>query len=268
MTERPLNVNDFRTMKREGRRIAVLTAYDALLARLLDAVGIDIILVGDSLANVFQGRDTTIPVTLEQMIYHGEIVARSVRRAFVAVDLPFMSYQVNSEDALRNAGRVFQQTGCKAVKLEGGATMRETIRRIVDTGIPVIGHVGMTPQSVHAFGGFGLQGKDNREAVMKDALEVEAAGAFAVVLEKIPRELAAEITERLSIPTIGIGAGAYCDGQVLVTPDILGLFGDFQPRFVRRYAEMGHLAADAFRGYIEDVRSGAFPSDAESYTDQ
>ncbi|MHB9030343.1 MAG: 3-methyl-2-oxobutanoate hydroxymethyltransferase [Candidatus Latescibacterota bacterium] len=268
MSEKPMTVNDFRTMKQGGKRIACLTAYDALFARLLDEAGMDLILVGDSLANVFQGRETTIPVTLEQMIYHGEIVARAVRRAFVAVDMPFLSFQVNSEDALRNAGRMVKETGCQGVKIEGGITMRETIRRIVDAGIPVLGHVGMTPQSVNVFGGFGLQGRENRQAVVKDALAVEESGAFAVVLEKIPRELAAEITGRLSIPTIGIGAGAGCDGQVLVTPDMLGLFSDFRPRFARRYAEIGDIAGNCFRNYIADVRSGDFPSESESYTEK
>jgi 3-methyl-2-oxobutanoate hydroxymethyltransferase len=265
MPEKSLTVNDFRTMKQEGKRIACLTAYDAPFARLLDEAGMDLILVGDSLANVFQGRETTIPVTLEQMIYHGEIVARAVQHAFVAVDMPFLSFQVNSEDALRNAGRMIKETGCKAVKMEGGITMRETIRRIVDAGIPVIGHVGMTPQSVNVFGGFRLQGRENRQAVFADALAVEESGAFAVVLEKIPRELAAEITGKLSIPTIGIGAGAGCDGQILVTPDILGLFTDFRPRFARRYVEMGDIARDCFRKYAADVRSGDFPSESESF---
>lgn len=268
MTARPVTVNDFQTMKREGTRITSLTAYDALFAQILDVSGIDLILVGDSLANVFQGRETTIPVTLEQMIYHGEIVARSVKRAFVAIDMPFMSFQVSIEDTLRNAGRVMKETGCKGVKVEGGVTMKDTIRRLVDTGIPVIGHVGMTPQSVNVFGGFGLQGRKNRTAVIEDALAVEEAGAFAVVVEKVPRELATEISGRLSIPTIGIGAGAGCDGQVLVTPDMLGLFSAFKPRFARRYVELGEIVADCFRRYIEDVRSGDFPSDEESFSEK
>lgn len=268
MAEKPVTITDFRRMKQEGVRITSLTAYDALFARLLDEAGVDLVLVGDSLGNVFQGRGTTIPVTLDQMIYHGEIVVRSVSRAFVAVDMPFMTFQVSSEDALRNAGTLMQRTGCKAVKMEGGVVMRETIRRVVDAGIPVFGHIGMTPQSVNAFGGFTLQGKKNRQAVLDDALAVEEAGAFAVVLEKIPRELAAEISGRLSIPTIGIGAGAGCDGQVIVTPDLLGLFSGFKPRFARRYAELGELASEAFRRYVADVRSGNFPSEAESYSEK
>jgi 3-methyl-2-oxobutanoate hydroxymethyltransferase len=261
-----MTVNDFGAMKREGTRITALTAYDALFARLLDESGIELILVGDSLANVFQGRETTIPVTLEQMIYHGEIVARSVRRAFVVVDMPFMSCQVSAGEALRNAGRVVKKTGCKGVKIEGGAARYATIKRIVAAGIPVLGHVGMTPQSVLVFGGYGLQGKVNRETVIADARAVADAGAFAVVLEKIPRELAAEITGMLSIPTIGIGAGPECDGQILVTPDMLGLFTGFKARFVRRYAELGAMAADAVSRYIADVRGGGFPGEEESYT--
>ncbi len=267
MAVRPLSVTDFKTMKLEGTRIAVLTAYDAIFARILDESGIDIVLVGDSLANVFQGRSTTIPVTLDEMIYHGEIVARAVKRAFVVVDMPFMSFQVSSEDALRNAGRVIKETGAKAVKIEGGSGRTDTIRRIVDAGIPVLGHVGLTPQSVNVFGGYGVQGRSNRESVLKDARATADAGAFAVVLEKIPRELAGEITHSIPIPTIGIGAGPDCDGQVLVTPDLLGLFTDFKARFVRRYAELGEISARAFRAYIDDVRSGGFPSDDESYSD-
>ncbi|MFA6471615.1 MAG: 3-methyl-2-oxobutanoate hydroxymethyltransferase [Candidatus Latescibacterota bacterium] len=267
MTERPLAVTDFKKMKEQKTRITVLTAYDACFAYLLDESGIDMVLVGDSLANVFQGRNTTLPVTIEQMIYHGEIVARSVKRAFVAIDMPFMSFQVSPEDALRNAGRMVKETGCRAVKVEGGTDMIETIRHIVKAGIPVIGHVGMTPQSVNVFGGYGLRGKQNRSQVIEDAVAVEEAGAFAVVLEKIPKELAAEITGKLSIPTIGIGAGPECDGQVLVGADMLGLFSGMQPRFVRRYAELGDAVREAFRRYIDDVRSGAFPSDKESYSE-
>jgi 3-methyl-2-oxobutanoate hydroxymethyltransferase len=267
MSEQPLSVTDFKKMKSQRTRITVLTAYDALFSRLLDESGIDIILVGDSLANVFQGYDTTLPVTIEQMIYHGEIVAREVKRAFVAIDMPFMSFQVSVEDALRNAGKMIKETGCKAVKLEGGTEMMETIRKIVNIGIPVLGHVGLTPQSVNVFGGYGLQGKKNRSQVMEDAFAVEEAGAFAVVLEKMPKELAVEITGKLSIPTIGIGAGSGCDGQVLVSADMLGLFSGFQPRFVRRYAELGDTTREAFKRYIEDVRSGAFPSDNESYSE-
>jgi 3-methyl-2-oxobutanoate hydroxymethyltransferase len=199
------------------------------------------------------------------MIYHGEIVARSVKRAFVVVDMPFLSFQVNPDDTVRNAGDVMKKTGCKAVKLEGGVSIAGTIRRLVDSGIPVLGHVGLTPQSVHSFGGFDVRGRDDGQAIIDDALAVQEAGAFAVVLEKIPRSLAAEITGRLSIPTIGIGAGAGCDGQILVVADMLGLFRAFRPAFVRRYADLAGSTLDGVRRYIADVRSGDFPSDKESY---
>ena len=265
MSDKKLNVNDFQRMKEEGIRITSLTAYDAIFAALLDEAGIDLILVGDSLGNVFQGHDTTIPVTVEDMIYHGEIVARSVSRSFVVIDMPFMSYQVNPDEAVRNAGAVMKKTGCKAVKLEGGAVIKDTIKRIVEIGIPVLGHIGLTPQSVNVFGGYSVQGKENRQRIIEDAQSVEEAGAFAVVIEKIPASLAKEITEKLSIPTIGIGAGPHCDGQILVTEDVLGLFRKFKPKFVRRYAELADSAFDGLNRYIEDVRKGTFPSDKESY---
>lgn len=260
-----LTVTDIARMKREGTPIAVLTACDALIAAILDDAGVDIVLVGDSLANVFQGRDTTVPVTLDQMIYHGEIVARSVRHALVAVDMPFMTFQVSAEDALRNAGAVMQQTGCQAVKLEGGVRTAPAIARLVETGIPVMGHIGLTPQSVNAFGGFGVRGRDDGDALLADARATEDAGAFAIVLEKIPRNLAKQITDALSIPTIGIGAGPDCDGQVLVTADILGLFTKFKPSFVRRYADLADVAREGIATYIRDVRDRSFPSETESY---
>lgn len=265
MNDGSLTILDFQRMKREGVRITALTAYDALFAGLLDEAGIDLILVGDSLGNVFQGRDSTIPVTLEEMVYHGEIVVRSVKRGFVVVDMPFMSYQVSNEDAVRNAGFIMKKTGCKGVKLEGGAAVRDTIRRIVDIGIPVLGHIGLTPQSVNIFGGYGVQGRSNRQKVIDDAQAVEDAGAFAVVMEKIPKNLAREITDSLSIPTIGIGAGPFCNGQILVTQDMLGLFRAFKPKFARRYVELADSALQVLRTFISDVRNGAFPSDEESY---
>ncbi len=258
-------VTDIARMKREGVPIAALTAYDALFAAILDDAGVDIVLVGDSLGNVFQGRETTVPVTLEHMIYHGEIVARSVRRALVAVDMPFMTFQVNAEDALRNAGTVMQRTGCQAVKLEGGVRSAPVISRLVETGIPVMGHIGLTPQSVHAFGGFGVRGREDGSEMLQDARAVEAAGAFCIVLEKIPRDLAKQITMELSIPTIGIGAGPDCDGQILVTADMLGLFAEFKPAFVRRYAGLADAAREGITAYIRDVRDRSFPSAAESY---
>ena len=265
MSEKPVTVNDFKRMKKEGAPIAALTAYDSVFAALLDKAGIDLILVGDSLANVFQGRKTTIPVTIEDMIYHAEIVARSVKRAFVVVDMPFLSFQINPEDALRNAGSLIKKTGCSAVKLEGGFTVTGAIRKIVDAGIPVLGHLGLTPQSVNVYGGYGVQGKDNGQKLIGEAQAVEEAGAFAVVIEKIPRKLAKDITEKLTIPTIGIGAGPDCDGQILVTTDMLGLNPGFNPKFVRRFADLAGNALAGLKGYCEDVRSRQFPSDDESY---
>ncbi|MFC1541192.1 3-methyl-2-oxobutanoate hydroxymethyltransferase [Candidatus Latescibacterota bacterium] len=260
-----IHVDDFKRMKDERKKITALTAYSSLYAAFLDEAGIDLILVGDSLGNVFQGRETTIPVTLEEMIYHGEIVARSVSKSFVVVDMPFMSYQVNAEDALRNAGAVMKRTGCNAVKLEGGKTIKETIRKIVDTGIPVLAHIGLTPQSVNALGGYKVQGREDRKRIIEDAEAVEEVGAFAVVMEKIPRSLAGEITKKLSIPTIGIGAGSMCDGQILVTEDLLGLFREYKPKFVRKYADLADVALKGLGQYIEDVKNGVFPSDEESY---
>lgn len=265
MSEKRLSVNFFKEMKESGTPITVLTAYDSILAGILDKAGIDLILVGDSLANVFQGKSTTVPVTLDEMIYHGEIVSRVVKHSFVTVDLPFLSYQVTPADAVRNAGRVMKETGCQAVKLEGGKRVQSASKRIVESGIPLLGHVGMTPQSVNAFGGFHVQGRGNEQAIFDDALAVEDAGAFAIVLEKIPADLAARITEKLTIPTIGIGAGLRCDGQVIVTPDLLGLLPDFNPKFVRKYTDLYTPAYESVKQYIEDVRGKTFPSENESY---
>ena len=265
MKEKKITINDFKRMKQDGIPITVLTAYDSIFASLLDQAGVDLILVGDSLANVFQGRSTTIPVTIEEMIYHAEIVARVVKHAFVAVDMPFLTFQINPEDALINAGNMIKKSGCQAVKLEGGVPMSATIKKIVNAGIPVIAHLGLTPQSINVFGGFGVQGRDNHKRIIDDAKAIEDAGAFAVVLEKIPRDLAAEITHLISIPTIGIGAGNSCDGQVLVTPDMLGLNPGFNPKFVRRYADLAEHTLESVKSYCEDVRSRKFPSDDESY---
>jgi 3-methyl-2-oxobutanoate hydroxymethyltransferase len=256
-----------REMKAAGQRIACLTAYDYLTAAALDRAGIDVILVGDSAGNVFAGHDTTIPMTMEQMLYHAAVVARAVRRALVVADLPFMSYQVSEEDALRNAGRFLKESLVEAVKLEGGAKVCSTVRRLVDAGIPVMGHLGLTPQSIHEFGSYKARGvlRHEAEQIRRDARALEDAGVFAIVLEKIPAPLAEEITASLDIPTIGIGAGPGCSGQILVTPDMLGLSTAFRPRFVRRYAELGATMAQAFERYCEDVRSGAFPAPHESY---
>jgi 3-methyl-2-oxobutanoate hydroxymethyltransferase len=254
-------------MKQRGEKITCLTAYDYSFARILDDAGVDILLVGDSLGCVVQGQSSTLPVTLDEMIYHTRAVARGRRRALVVGDMPFLSYQVNAEEALRNAGRLLQEGAAEAVKLEGGVAMRETIAKIVQVGIPVMGHVGLTPQSVHSFGGYKIQGKDKnrREAVLRDALAVEEAGAFSVVLEGMPKDLAKEITERLTIPTIGIGAGVNCDGQVLVIHDMLGLFDDFRPKFVKRYAELKDVMTGAVKDFISDVREKKFPGEEHSF---
>lgn len=266
-TSRKVTTRRLHEMKAGGERIACLTAYDFLTAAVLDRAGIDLILVGDTAGNVFAGHDTTIPMTMEQMLYHAEVVARAVRRALVVADLPFMSYQVSEEDALRNAGRFVKESLAEAVKLEGGAPVCPTVKRIVDAGIPVMGHLGLTPQSIHRFGSYKARGVSDEEAeqIFGDARALQEAGIFALVLEKVPARLADRITRSLSIPTIGIGAGPACDGQILVTHDMLGIFTKFRPRFVRRYAEIGATMEDAFRRYLEDVRDGSFPSDRESY---
>jgi len=253
--------------KKDGAKISVLTAYDAIVARILDEAGIDIILVGDSLSNVVQGNDTTIPVTLEQMIYHGRIVARAVKRALVVVDMPFMSFQVGPEETIRNAGRILKETGASAVKVEGGKAIAESVRRMTEIGIPVMGHLGLTPQSINKFGGYKPRGEEKEEAarILADAKLLEVAGAFTIVLEKIPAQLAARVTKSIKIPTIGIGAGVHCDGQVLVYADMVGLTRDFKPRFVRHYANLAEEMHNAFVRYIEDVKSGKFPSKEESY---
>lgn len=254
-------------MKAQKERISALTAYDWLMARAVDDAGIDVILVGDSAAMVFAGHDTTIAMTMEQMLYHASVVARAVRRALVVGDLPFLSYQLSEKEALRNAGAFMKQALVEAVKLEGGESVCPTVRRIVDAGIPVMGHLGLTPQSIHKFGSYRTRGValDEAQQILRDAKALQDAGAFAIVLEKIPAELAREVTASLRIPTIGIGAGLECDGQILVTHDMLGLFSRFRPRFVRRYAELGAAMEDAFRRYGADVKSGAFPDAEESY---
>ena len=256
-----------REMKRDGEKVVALTAYDHMLAGILDAAGIDVVLVGDSLAMVVQGRDTTVSVTMDQMTYHTSVVASAVKRALVVADMPFLSYQVSVEDALRNAGRLLKEGMAEAVKLEGGAAVVPTVRRLVDAGIPVMGHLGLTPQSINQFGTYKTRGTDPAEAsqILADAHALADAGAFAVVLEKVPADLAAKITREVAIPTIGIGAGAGCDGQVLVSADMLGLFTRFKPRFVRRYLELNETIRGAVQEYCRDVRTGSFPSHDESY---
>lgn len=248
-------------MKARGEKIAALTAYDYQWGLLIDEAGIDVALVGDSLGMVVLGFETTLQVTMEDMIRHTAAVARAVKRALVVADMPFMSYQASEADAVRNAGRLISEGGAGAVKLEGGKAYELVVRRIVDAGIPVIGHLGMTPQSVHEFGGFRTQGTTPEQAqrIKEDAVLLEAAGIRALVLEKVPAELAAEITQSLRIPTIGIGAGPHCDGQVLVTHDILGMFERFTPPFARKYADVRKVTLDAFKQYCSDVKDGRFP---------
>jgi 3-methyl-2-oxobutanoate hydroxymethyltransferase len=262
-----ITVPEIIKMKERGRKITCLTAYDYSFARILDEAGVDILLVGDSLGCVIQGHENTLPVTLDEMIYHTRAVARGRKRALVVGDMPFLSFQVNKERALQNAGRFLQEAGAEAVKLEGGVAMREIIEAIVRVGIPVMGHVGLTPQSVHRFGGYKIQGKerDRRQIIVSDALAVEEAGGFAVVLEGMPTDLAREITEKLTIPTIGIGAGVHCDGQVLVIHDMLGLFDDFTPKFVKRYADVKSTMTDAVQNFIADVREQKFPGEEHSF---
>lgn len=254
-------------MKEEGVPIAMLTAYDYTSARLFDRAGIDMLLVGDSASNVMAGNETTLPMTLDHMIYHAQCVVRGIDRALVAVDLPFGSYQGNEKEGLQSAIRVMKEAGAHAVKLEGGAPVVGTVKRIVEAGIPVMGHLGLTPQSIYDFGTYQVRAREQKEAdqLRKDARALEEAGCFALVLEKIPAELATEVTDSLSIPTIGIGAGAETDGQVLVSHDALGLSTDFNPRFVRRYAQLEDRITDAIGEYVTDVRSRSFPSDEESY---
>lgn len=264
---RRVTTQTFQEMRAAGQPIAMLTAYDYTSARLLDAAGVDALLVGDSASNVMAGHETTLPITIGQMIYHAQCVVRGVGRALVVVDLPFGSYQGNSRRALASAIRVMKETGAHAVKLEGGETVVDSVRRIIDAGIPVMGHLGLTPQSIYKFGTYKVRAREEVEAdqLREDIRTLEAAGCFAVVLEKIPAALAAELTASVSIPTIGIGAGAGCSGQILVTHDMLGLTRDFHPRFVRRYAELGETVGEAVAQYVADVRASAFPSDDESY---
>jgi 3-methyl-2-oxobutanoate hydroxymethyltransferase len=263
--EQRVTTRSLQLRKGKGEPFSMLTAYDATFARIFDDAGIDVLLVGDSVGNTVQGHDTTLPVTLDEMLYHTRLVARAARRALVVGDMPFGSYQVCAEDAVRSAVRFVKEGGAAAVKLEGGRRVRAAIQRIVDAEIPVMGHVGLTPQSVHKMGGYRVQGRGAaRDAVIEDALAVQDAGAFAVVLEGLPAELAAEITRQLAIPTIGIGAGAACDGQVLVLHDLLGL-GDWTPSFAKQYASLGQLASQAARAFADDVRHRKFPGDEHSY---
>jgi 3-methyl-2-oxobutanoate hydroxymethyltransferase len=267
MKTQKVTIHTLRQMKERGEKIAMLTAYDATFARLLDEGGADVLLVGDSLGMVIQGNDTTLPVTLEEMAYHCRAVVRGARRAHVVGDMPFMTYQSSIEQGMANAGRLIKEGGCHSVKLEGGAQHAELVRRLVGAGIPVMGHIGLTPQSFHQMGGFKVQGREQggRERLVADALALEEAGVYAIVLEAIPADIAREITETVSVPTIGIGAGVACDGQVLVSYDMLGMDETFKPRFVRRFATLGQTIKEAVGQYVGEVRGASVPSDAESF---
>ncbi|MDT3738274.1 MAG: 3-methyl-2-oxobutanoate hydroxymethyltransferase [Candidatus Kapabacteria bacterium] len=255
-------------MKKSGIKIVCLTAYDATTARVFSEAGVDVLLVGDSLGNVFQGLETTLSVTLEQTIYHTKAVVNGSERPLIVADMPFMTYQVTANEAFTNAGRIMKETGCNAVKLEGGSNIVvEATSKMTEAGIPVMGHLGLTPQSINQFGSYRARGKDVNEAesIYNDAHLLQEAGAFAIVFEKIPAELGKKISESLTIPTIGIGAGPYCDGQILVWTDMLGLTVDFSPRFVRRYANLNEIMLNSTKKYGEDIRKGEFPNDKESY---
>jgi 3-methyl-2-oxobutanoate hydroxymethyltransferase len=267
MTSDKITVPAVRARKKTGPKLAVLTAYDATMAALLEQGGADVLLVGDSLGTVVAGQPNTLRVTLEQICYHGRAVLRATRRAHVVGDMPFMTYQVSADKAVEAAGAMLRDGGFEAVKLEGGEVVAEQIRRIVSVGIPVMGHVGLTPQSVHAMGGYRVQGRtpEARARVLRDARAVEQAGAYSVVLEGIPADLAREITESIDIPTIGIGAGPHCDGQVLVCYDFLGMTHGPEPRFVKHYAELGEAVIAATRAYVSEVRDGSFPTPRHSY---
>ena len=263
-----ISINQVKEMKSKGEKIVMLTAYDYSTARIVDDAGIPLILVGDSLGMVMLGYESTIPVTIDEMLHHTRAVVRGTRRAMVIGDMPFMTYHVTAEQALRNAARFIQEAGAQAVKLEGGVTVAEKIKRIVDCGIPVMGHIGLTPQSIHQFGGFKIQGKTPEAAarMLQDARAVEEAGAFAIVMETVPTPLATLITKKIGIPTIGIGAGAGCDGQVQVINDILGSFTDFVPKHAKQYAKLADIMSSAVTEYYNEVTAGTFPTDKQSFS--
>lgn len=268
MERKKVTITDLHEKKRQGRKITMLTAYDYSTAHLIDEAGVDSILVGDSLGMVALGLDSTVPVTMDEMIHHAKAVRRGTKYAFLVGDMPFLSYQVSKEDAIRNAGRFMKEAGCDAVKLEGGEEVLEYAIAIINAGIPVLGHLGLTPQTISKLGGFKVQGKDARaaEKILDDALKLERAGCFAVVLECVPEKLAQLITEELNTPTIGIGAGKYCDGQVLVTNDMLGLFDRFVPKFVKQYVKLSESISEGVKKYKEEVEKGAFPSSEHSFS--
>lgn len=262
-----ITVHTLQSMKQEGEKISMLTAYDYSMARIVDAAGIDMILVGDSASNVIAGHETTLPITLDQMIYHASAVVRAVKRCLVVVDLPFGTYQGNSTKALESAIRIMKESGAHAVKLEGGEEIIESVQRILSAGVPVMGHLGLTPQSIYKFGTYTVRAKVKAEAdrLIKDAKLLDKTGCFGIVLEKIPAKLAKRVSKAISVPTIGIGAGPDCDGQVLVLHDVLGITKDFNPRFLRRYLDLYDQIHDAVGSYVKDVKSGDFPSAKEQY---
>ena len=262
-----ITTHTLQEMKQRGEKISMLTAYDFSMAKIVDAAGMDIILVGDSASNVMAGHETTLPITLDQMIYHASAVVRAVKRAFVVVDIPFGNYQGNSSEALRSAIRIMKESGAHAVKVEGGAEIKESVARILSAGVPVMGHLGLTPQSIYKFGTYAVRAKEEEEAekLLEDAKRLEACGCFALVLEKIPAALAKRVAEALTIPVIGIGAGPDVDGQVLVMHDMLGITQEFKPRFLRAYADLNQIMTQAFQQYISDVKTKDFPNSSESY---
>ncbi len=262
-----ITTNTLQKMKSNGQKISMLTAYDFSFAKIFDTAGIDVLLVGDSASNVMAGNETTLPITMDEMIYHAKSVVKGVTRCLVVVDMPFGSYQGNSKEALNNAIKIMKETGGHAVKLEGGELEVESIKRIVNSGVPVMGHLGLTPQSIYKFGTYTVRAKEDAEAeqLKKDALILQQAGCFAIVLEKIPAALAAEVTASLQIPTIGIGAGNGCDGQVLVMHDMLGINSEFKPRFLRKYLQLNEVISGAVKQYIDDIKTGDFPNELEQY---
>ncbi len=262
-----VTTHQLQAMKERGEKISMLTAYDFSMAKLIDSSGVDVILVGDSASNVMAGHETTLPITLDQMIYHASSVVRAVNRAFVVVDIPFGSYQGNSSEALRSVIRIMKESGAHSVKMEGGAEIKESIVRVLSAGVPVMGHLGLTPQSIYKFGTYTVRAKEEDEAdkLIEDAKILEECGCYAIVLEKIPADLAERVSKEIKIPTIGIGAGPHTDGQVLVMHDMLGITAEFKPRFLRQYAQVGEIINQAVNQYVQDVKSGDFPNEKESY---
>ena len=262
-----VTTHQLHAMKKAGEKISMLTAYDYSMAKIIDSAGIDVILVGDSASNVMSGNDTTLPITLDQMIYHATSVVKAVERALIVVDIPFGSYQGNSQEALRSAIRIMKESGAHSVKMEGGTEILESIDRVLSAGVPVMGHLGLTPQSIYKFGTYSVRAKEEEEAdkLIEDAIALEKSGCFALVIEKIPAELTRKVSERLTIPIIGIGAGPHADGQVLVMHDMLGINKEFNPRFLRRYADLHTSISDAVQNYISDIKSLSFPNEKESY---